>query len=129
MAMWNSFSTDDRAAITAEVIAFPGGDGQEIHAYVARPDTGGPGPGVVAVHHMPGWDEFYREFCERLARSGYFVICPDLYCRYGHGNPGDIAARVRSEGCAHAKFEPGAIRTITRFPRDSRTTSAEPAGT
>ena len=101
MAMWNSFRTDDRAAITAEVIAFPGGNGQEIHAYVARPDTDRPGPGVVAVHHMPGWDEFYREFCERLARSGYFVICPDLYCRYGHGSPDDIAARVRSEGGVH----------------------------
>jgi carboxymethylenebutenolidase len=34
-------------------------------------------PGIVAVHHLPGWDEFYREFCERLARHGYGVVCPD----------------------------------------------------
>ena len=47
---------------------------------------------------MPGWDEFYREFSDRLARHGYTVICPDLYCRYGHGTPDDIAAKVRSEG-------------------------------
>jgi carboxymethylenebutenolidase len=98
MAMWNSFSTDDRAGITAEVVAFPGGNGDEIHAYVARPDSDGPVPGVVAVHHMPGWDEFYREFCERLARHGYHVICPDLYCRFGHGSPDDIAAKARSSG-------------------------------
>ncbi len=47
---------------------------------------------------MPGWDEFYREFSDRLARHGYTVICPDLYCRYGHGTPDDIAAKVRADG-------------------------------
>ncbi len=96
--MWNSFSTDDRLGVTAEVITYPGGGGDEIHAYFARPTTAGPVPGIVAVHHMPGWDEFYREFSERLARHGYSVICPDLYCRFGHGTPGDVAARVRSQG-------------------------------
>ena len=55
-------------------------------------------PGIVAVHHMPGWDEFFREFSDRLARHGYTVICPDLYCRYGHGTPDDIAAKVRADG-------------------------------
>jgi carboxymethylenebutenolidase len=95
---WNSFQTDARAGITAEVITYPGGNGDEIHAYVARPTAGGPTPGIVAVHHLPGWDEFYREFSERLARHGYSVICPDLYCRFGHGTPDDVAARVRSRG-------------------------------
>ena len=83
MAMWNSFRTDARLGITAEVIAYSGGNGDEIHAYVARPAGDDPVPGIVAVHHMPGWDEFYREFSERLARHGYCVICPDLYCRFG----------------------------------------------
>jgi carboxymethylenebutenolidase len=96
--MWNSFRTDDRAGITAEVIAYPGGNGDEINAYIARPTTDDPVPGVVAVHHMPGWDEFYREFSERLARHGYFVICPNLYHRFGQGTPDDIAAKARSEG-------------------------------
>ena len=35
--MWNSFRTDARLGITAEVIAYSGGNGDEIHAYVARP--------------------------------------------------------------------------------------------
>lgn len=96
--MWNSFRTDDRQGITAEVITYPGGSGDEIHAWVARPSGDAPAPGVVAVHHMPGWDEFYREFCERLARHGYTVICPDLYCRFGHGTPDDVAAIARSQG-------------------------------
>ena len=96
--MWNSFDTGAREGLTAEVITYPGGNGDEIHAWVARPETDGPLPGIVAVHHLPGWDEFYREFCERLARHGYHVICPDLYCRYGHGTPDDVAATVRSQG-------------------------------
>lgn len=99
--MWNAFSTGDRVGIAAEVITYPGGDGDEIHAYFARPAVGGPAPGIVAVHHMPGWDEFYREFSERLARHGYSVICPDLYCRFGHGTPDDVAASVRSRGGVH----------------------------
>jgi carboxymethylenebutenolidase len=96
--MWNSFRTDAHLGITTETIAYPGGHGDEIHAYIARPAGSDPAPGVVAVHHMPGWDEFYREFCERLARHGYFVICPNLYDRFGQGTPDDIAAKVRSEG-------------------------------
>jgi carboxymethylenebutenolidase len=96
--MWNSFRTDDRTGLTAEVITYPAGGGDEIHAYVTRPTGDGPSPGIVAVHHLPGWDEFYREFCDRLARHGYTVICPDLYCRFGHGTPDDVAATVRSQG-------------------------------
>jgi carboxymethylenebutenolidase len=99
--MWNSFRTDARDGITAEVITYPGGNGDEIHAYVARPAGPEPAPGVIAVHHLPGWDEFYREFSERLARHGYTVICPDLYCRFGHGSPDDIAAVARAAGGVH----------------------------
>ena len=99
--MWNSFRTDSLVGLAAEVITFPGGNDDEIHAWVARP-TGegaeGTLPGVVAVHHMPGWDEFYREFSERLARHGYFVVCPNLYERFGQGTPDDVAARARSQG-------------------------------
>jgi carboxymethylenebutenolidase len=95
---WNSFSTDAHVGLTAEVITYPGGLGDEIHAYVAKPLGDAPSPGIVAVHHLPGWDEFYREFAERLARHGFTVICPNLYDRYGQGTPDDIAAKVRSEG-------------------------------
>jgi carboxymethylenebutenolidase len=98
MAMWNSFDTGARTGITAEVITYPGGNGDEINAWLARPAGDTQVPGVVAVHHLPGWDEFYREFCERLARHGYCVICPDLYFRYGHGTPDDVAATVRAQG-------------------------------
>ncbi len=97
--MWNSFPTDVNNGITSEVINISGGNGDQINAYVARPTAGGgPYPGIVTVHHMPGWDEFYREFSDRLARHGHVVICPNLYSRYGQGLPDDIAAKVRGEG-------------------------------
>jgi carboxymethylenebutenolidase len=95
---WNSFRTDDPDGLSAEVITYPGGYGDDIHAYVVRPAGDAPLPGIVAVHHLPGWDEFFREFSDRLARHGYTVICPDLYCRFGHGTPDDVAAGVRSQG-------------------------------
>ena len=63
--------------------------------------SGGPHAGVVLIHHLPGWEEFYQEFAERLARHGYTVICPDLYCRFGHGTADDVAANVRARGGVH----------------------------
>ena len=96
--MWNSFSTDAPVGITAGVTTYAGLNGDQIHAYVARPEGDAHCPGIVAVHHMPGWDEFYQEFARRLANHGYTVICPDLYCRVGHGTPDDIAAKVRADG-------------------------------
>ena len=96
--MWNSFSTDAPAAISAGGTTYAGANGDQIHAYVARPEGNGPFGGVVLVHHMPGWDEFYQEMTRRFANHGYLAICPDLYCRVGHGTPDDIAAKVRAEG-------------------------------
>lgn len=98
--MWNSFDTGEPLGVTASITTYRGGGGDEIHAYVAEPETDGPRPGIVLVHHLPGWDEFYQEFAERLARHGYSVICPDLYCRFGHGKPDDVTAKVRAEGGA-----------------------------
>ena len=96
--MWNSFDTASPQGSSAGVMMISGANGDQIHAYVARPEGGGPFPGIVAVHHMPGWDEFYQEFTRRLANHGYVTICPDLYCREGHGTPDDIAAKARAGG-------------------------------
>jgi carboxymethylenebutenolidase len=96
--MWNTTRTNAQVALSAETLTFTGGGGDQIHAYVARPQANGAVPGIVLVHHIPGWDEFYQEFAERLARHGYTVICPDLYCREGHGLPDDVAAKVRAQG-------------------------------
>jgi len=96
--MWNSFDTAAPPSISTSVTTIAGANGDQIHAYVARPEGNGPFPGIVLVHHMPGWDELYQEFTRRFANHGYNAICPDLYCRVGHGTPDDIAAKVRADG-------------------------------
>lgn len=95
---WNSHNTAAPQGMTAGPVDLKGHNGDQINAYAARPDGNGPYPGIVAVMHMPGWDELYQEFTRRLANHGYNVICPNLYARAGHGSPDDIAAKVRAEG-------------------------------
>lgn len=90
--------TDTLAGMTCEVVTHPGYNGDEINAYVARPAGSGPFPGVVLVHHLPGWDEWYWEATRRFAQHGYAAICPNLYHRHGHGTPEDVAAVVRAAG-------------------------------
>lgn len=95
---WNTFITDVEGGMTAVNMVIPGGGGDPIHAYIAQPDGAGPYPGVVLLNHAPGWDEFYREFSRRFAEHGYIAVAPNLYERYGHGTPDDVAARVRGDG-------------------------------
>lgn len=96
--MWNQFRTDAYEGMLAETITMPGYKGDLINAYFARPLGPGPFPGIVLVHHMPGWDEFYREMSRRLTAHGYITICPNLYYRFGHGTPDDVTATVRAAG-------------------------------
>ena len=53
---------------------------------------------MVLVHHMPGWDQWYREVTLEFAHHGYATLTPNLYFRAGHGTPEDVAAKVRGEG-------------------------------
>jgi len=96
--MWNSLNTDARLGISTDTITYAAGKGDQINAYVAKAIGEGRRGGIVLVHHMPGWDEFYREFANRLAFHGYNAICPNLYFRFGHGTPDDVTAKVRGEG-------------------------------
>jgi len=78
--------------MTVEEIKISGDQGTPISAYVARPSGPGPFPGVVLVHHLPGWSEIYCEFTRKFAHNGYVAICANLYERNGQGNPDDVAA-------------------------------------
>src|SRR5262245_38673038 len=83
--------TDQYEGLLAETVTIDGQGGDVIHAYYARPLTPGPHPAVVLCHHFPGWDEWYKEQTRRFAYHGYLAICPDLYCRLGHGDVDDVA--------------------------------------
>ncbi|HWO74053.1 MAG TPA: dienelactone hydrolase family protein [Dehalococcoidia bacterium] len=84
--------------ISTETVKVTGHKGDEIEAYLARPAGDGPYPGVVVIHHMPGWDEWTLEVCWKLAHHGFATIAPHLYSRFGPGDPDDVAARGRGAG-------------------------------
>ena len=92
------YSTDMYEGMLAETISVKANNGDLINAYFARPLGPGPFPGVVLAHHLPGWDEWYKETTRRFAYHGYAAICPNLYYRDGHGTPEDVAAKVRAAG-------------------------------
>jgi carboxymethylenebutenolidase len=92
------YQTDMYEGMLAETISVVGAQDEHIGAYYARPLGPGPYPGVVLIHHLPGWDEWYREATRRFAHHGYLAISPNLYHRLGHGTPEDVAAKARGEG-------------------------------
>ncbi len=85
-------------SMIAETVSISGDKGTPITAYVARPLGAGPFPGIVLVHHLPGWDEWYREATRKFAHHGYAAISHNLYHRHGEGSADDVAAKVRAEG-------------------------------
>jgi carboxymethylenebutenolidase len=92
------YETDMYEGMLAETVTIPGANGDVISAYFARPLGPGPFPGMVLIHHMPGWDEWYREAARRFAHHGYAALSRNLYFRSGHGTPEDVAAMVRGAG-------------------------------
>jgi len=84
----------------AETVMMRGYNGDVINAYFARPLGPGPFPGIVLINHNPGWDEWYREATRRFAHHGYLAISPNIFYRFGHGSPEDVAAKARAAGGA-----------------------------
>ena len=93
-----TYTTDTHEGLAAETVMIAGDKGTQLHAFVARPTAPGPHPGVLLIHHMPGWGTWYKEATLRFARAGYIAICPNLYERAGHGTPEEVTARVRADG-------------------------------
>jgi carboxymethylenebutenolidase len=84
----------------AEVVSFRAHNGDTGEAYYARPSRAGKFPGVVVIHHIPGWDEWTTEVVRKLAHHGYAAIAPHLYFREGSPGeaPDDLGARIRAAG-------------------------------
>jgi carboxymethylenebutenolidase len=86
-------------SMTTQTIRITGHGGDEVEAYIARPEGDGPRGGVVVIHHMPGYDRATKEIVRRFAELGYDAICPNLYWREAPGaDPADASATVRAAG-------------------------------
>jgi len=111
------YETNMYEGMIAETITMHGATGDIINAYFARPLGAGPFPGMVLIHHLPGWDEWYREATRKFAHHGYAAISPNLYFRDGHGTPEDIAAKVRGEGGVPDDQAVGDVEGAMRYLR------------
>jgi carboxymethylenebutenolidase len=111
------YQTNMYEGLLAETITIRGHNGDVINAYYARPLGGGPFPGMVLIHHLPGWDEWYREATRKFAHHGYITISPNLYYRDGHGTPEDVAAKVRAAGGVADDQVMGDVEGAMRFLR------------
>ncbi|WP_327070837.1 dienelactone hydrolase family protein [Kitasatospora sp. NBC_01302] len=88
-------------SLTATTIHFAGHEGDDVEAYLARPEGDARRGGVVVIHHMPGYDRSTKEITRRFAELGYDAICPNLYTREAPGaSPDDAAAVARANGGA-----------------------------
>jgi len=85
-------------ALLAETILMHGHRDDQIDAYLARPLGAGPYPGVVVIHHMPGWDGPTKEIARRFAHHAHVAICPNLHFREGKATPEENSASVRAAG-------------------------------
>jgi len=119
------YQTDTIERLIAETITIQGFNAEPINAYFARPLGPGPFPGLVLVHHMPGWDEWYKEATLRFARQGYATLCPNLYYRAGHGSPEDVAAKVRAAGGVPDVQAVGDLEGAARFLHGLPTTNGK----
>jgi carboxymethylenebutenolidase len=87
----------DGIIATSTTITGHGGD--EIEAYLAHPLDGDDQPGVVVLHHMPGYDRASKEIVRTFAVYGYAALMPNLHHRYAPGGKaGDAAAAAREAG-------------------------------
>ena len=69
-------------------------DGADMRVYVSTPDGDGPFPGVIAIQHASGVDDFVRGMCDRFAAEGFAAVSPDLYHREEHGSADDPMTRM-----------------------------------
>jgi carboxymethylenebutenolidase len=101
----------------AELVKFQGFQGDQGEAYYARPSRPGKFPGMVVIHHLPGWDEWITEVARKFAHHGFAAIAPHLYFRDGPGSPDDIGARVRAAGGVADEQVVGDVAGAAKFLR------------
>ncbi|MBI4529616.1 MAG: dienelactone hydrolase family protein [Deltaproteobacteria bacterium] len=111
------YRTNMYEGMLAETVTMRGANGDTINAYYARPLGAETFPGMVVIHHAPGWDEWYRECARRFAHHGYAAISPNLYFREGHGTPEDVGAKVRGAGGVPDDQVVGDVEGAMRFLR------------
>jgi carboxymethylenebutenolidase len=77
MPVW---AATDAAGLVAGDVEVPI-QGGKIAAYMAHPDKGGPFPTILVGHDEFGVSEHMKDVVRRLAKLGYYAVCPNLFSR------------------------------------------------
>jgi carboxymethylenebutenolidase len=107
-------------AMHAEMVQMIGHQGDTIDAYLALPSAPGAYPGVVVIHHMPGWDEQSMELARKFAHHGYAAICPNLHFREGKDTSEANSDSVRAAGGMPDDRTMGDVDGAIKFLRSQR---------
>jgi carboxymethylenebutenolidase len=62
-----------------KMISYNRPDGKSVRGYLAEPKAGSKAPGMVVIQEWWGLNEQIKGVAERLAKSGYRALVPDLY--------------------------------------------------
>ena len=76
--------------IESRMIQYPSQDGTLIDAYLSRPTTPGPHPGVIVIMEAFGLIDHIKDVADRFAREGYVGLAPDMYTREGSPDPANM---------------------------------------
>jgi len=55
------------------------GEGRDVKAYLAYPESPSPWPAIIVVHEIWGLDEHIKDVACRFAAEGYLAFAPNLY--------------------------------------------------
>ena len=78
----------NRTPIAKEKVELAVADGMRMATYVARPERGGPHPGLMVFQEAFGVNRHIRNVSDRFAAEGYVVIAPELFHRTAPGCEG-----------------------------------------
>jgi carboxymethylenebutenolidase len=70
-----------QAGIMKEKVELKVADSRPMSAYVARPASGGPHPGLMVFQEAFGVNSHIRNVTERFAEQGYVAVAPELFHR------------------------------------------------
>ena len=101
-----------------EKLTLKGHNGDDIEAYYAHPTDPGNYPGVVVIHHLPGWDSWTREVVRKFADAGYNAIAPHLFTRWLPMAPDELFKKAFSTWGPPDPQVMGDIAASARFLKD-----------
>ena len=70
-----------RTGVITEKIQLKVAESPPMQAYIARPEAGGPHPGLMVFQEAFGVNAHIRDVAERFAEQGYVAIAPELFHR------------------------------------------------